>query len=149
LLEDPRVRVFVVIVVVALFHAVIVSHKRIYYMAHLAPWFALGAGILFSDAIGWLARRRRCSRPASGLGWSGALAAAGVVVFCGLLAWEYVRFVKEIRNPELATFDEFSATLKQIIPDGVCPVAVKNPSVWLVFPETDRCFATIESRMKE
>jgi hypothetical protein len=28
-------------------------------------------------------------------------------------------------------------------------VAVKNPSVWLAFPEMDRCFATIEGRMKE
>ncbi|HYX40303.1 MAG TPA: hypothetical protein VE821_01335, partial [Pyrinomonadaceae bacterium] len=53
------------------------------------------------------------------------------------------------RNPQLATFDEFAATLKEIIPDGLCPVAVKNPSVWLAFPESDRCFATIENRMKE
>ena len=74
---------------------------------------------------------------------------SAIIVYSALLVWQGSRFVQEIHNPQLATFDEFAATLKEIIPDGLCPVAVKNPSVWLAFPESDRCFATIESRMKE
>ena len=148
--EDARLRLFLVILIVVSFHAVIVSHKRIYYLAHLAPWFALGVGILLRDAFDRLARWHAGGRRGSGLTASArAFAAAALVVYCGLLVWEGSRFVKEVRNPELASFDEFSATLKQIVPEGLCPVAVKNPSVWLVFPESDRCFATIENRMKE
>jgi hypothetical protein len=54
-----------------------------------------------------------------------------------------------VRNPNLASFDEFTRVIRDIIPEGLCPVAVKNPSVWLAFPEKDECFATIESRMRE
>ena len=35
------------------------------------------------------------------------------------------------------------------MPQDLCPVAVKNPSLWLAFPEKDRCFASIESRTRE
>jgi hypothetical protein len=53
-----------------------------------------------------------------------------------------------VRAPNLATFDEFATVLRSIVPDELCPVAVQNPSVWLVFPEKDQCFATIEPRMQ-
>jgi len=151
LIEEPRVRVFVVLLAVVLFHAIIVSHKRIYYLAHLAPWFAIGVGILLRDVIERISEWRTTN-------WRGArlvfyigrpLVVVAIVAYSGLLVWQGNRFIKEIRNPQLATFDEFAATLKEIIPEGLCPVAVKNPSVWLAFPESDRCFATIENRMKE
>ena len=151
LAEEPRVRVYVALVVVVVFHALIVSHKRIYYLAHLAPWFAIGVGILLRDFTEhlskWPTARWPRGRLAQRLG--AALLAIALVMYGALLVRQYARFVREIRNPQLATFDEFAATLREIIPDGLCPVAVKNPSVWLALPESDRCFATIESRMKE
>lgn len=150
-MDEPRVRVLFVLFAVVLFHAVIVSHKRIYYLAHLAPWFALAVGILLRDIAARLSEWRTAvgPRPRPAYRFGVALVGLAVIAYGALLVVQGSRFVKEIRNPELATFDEFAATLKEIIPAGVCPVAVKNPSVWLAFPESDRCFATIESRMKE
>ncbi len=151
LVAEPRVRVFVVLITVVLFHAVIVSHKRIYYLAHLAPWFAIAVGILFHDAAARIARWRTATWPRARLAHRLGVACVivAVVAYGALLVRQSARFIREIRNPRLATFDEFASTLKEIIPDGLCPVAVKNPSVWLAFPESDHCFATIESRMKE
>ncbi|HKQ04641.1 MAG TPA: glycosyltransferase family 39 protein [Blastocatellia bacterium] len=151
LIEEPRARVFIAIVTVVLFHALIVSHKRIYYMAHIAPWFAIGVGILLRDAMARISAWRTMNWPRGRLAhrFGMALVALAVIAYGGLLIRQATRFIQEIRNPELATFDEFAATLKEIIPEGLCPVAVKNPSVWLAFPESDRCFATIENRMKE
>lgn len=151
LIEEPRVRVLVALFTVVLFHAIIVSHKRIYYLAHLAPWFAIGVGILLRDLIERISLWRTADWPRARLAYrlGVALVAFAFIGYGGLLIWQGNRFMQEIRNPQLATFDEFAATLKQIIPEGLCPVAVKNPSVWLAFPESDRCFATIENRMKE
>src|SRR5215471_21041015 len=42
--EEPRARVYIVLITVVAFHALIVSHKRIFYFAHLAPWFAIAVG---------------------------------------------------------------------------------------------------------
>jgi hypothetical protein len=39
--------------------------------------------------------------------------------------------------------------IRNIVPDELCPVAVQNPSIWLAFPEKDRCFATLERRMND
>jgi 4-amino-4-deoxy-L-arabinose transferase-like glycosyltransferase len=151
LMDEARVRVLIVLLVVVLFHAIIVSHKRIYYLAHLAPWFAIAVGILLRDAtariLAWRTDRAPRARLAYQLGV--AFIAVALLIYGGLLVRQAARFVREVRNPQLATFDELGATLKEIIPAGLCPVAVKNPSVWLAFPESDRCFATIENRMKE
>jgi 4-amino-4-deoxy-L-arabinose transferase-like glycosyltransferase len=151
LVAEPRARVFVVLLTVVLFHAVIVSHKRIYYLAHLAPWFAIAVGILLRDVIARVAAWRATDGPRARLAYrlGVALIIVAIVAYGALLARQTARFVREVRNPQLATFDEFTVTLKEIIPDGLCPVAVKNPSVWLAYPESDRCFATIENRMKE
>jgi hypothetical protein len=140
-----------VLLTVVLFHAIIVSHKRIYYLAHLAPWFAIAVGILLRDVTARISEWRTANWPRARLAhqFGVALVVIAVIVYGALLVRQSSRFIKEIRNPQLATFDEFAATLKEIIPDGLCPVAVKNPSVWLAFPESDRCFATIENRMKE
>ena len=150
LAEEPRARVFVVLVAVVLFHAIIISHKRIYYMAHLAPWFAIGVGILLRDLTGRVSAWRTMSWPRARLAHRTGIAviAVAVMAYGGLVIRQSARFVQEVRDPQLATFDEFAATLKEIIPEGLCPVAVKNPTVWLAFPESDRCFATIENRMK-
>jgi hypothetical protein len=39
--------------------------------------------------------------------------------------------------------------LRGVVPEGVCPVAIKAPVMWLAFPEQDRCFASIEKRMMD
>lgn len=155
-LSEPRVRVFIVTLVVVLFHAVIVSHKRIYYFAHLAPWFALCVGILARDGLDWISRLRRETLPREQLARARiahrlaiALVALAVTGFGLQLARQYRDYSTRVRNPELASFEEFTSVIRSIVPDGLCPLAVKNPSVWLAFPETDRCFATIEGRMKE
>ncbi|MFL6216908.1 MAG: ArnT family glycosyltransferase [Blastocatellia bacterium] len=151
LTDEPRVRVFVVMLVVVLFHAIIVSHKRIYYFAHLAPWFAIAVGILLRDCVARITAWRTDEAPRARLAYrlGVALIAVALIGYAGLLVRQATRFVREVHNPQLATFDEMASTLKEIIPAGLCPVAVKNPSVWLAFPESDRCFATIENRMKE
>ena len=151
IIEEPRAHVLVALAAVVLFHAVIVSHKRIYYMAHLAPWFAIGVGILLRDVTARVSAWRTGAWPRARLAHRLGVAAIVVasMVYGGLVVRQAARFIQEVRDPGLATFDEFEATLKEIIPDGLCPVAVKNPAVWLAFPESDRCFATIENRMKE
>lgn len=150
-LSDPRMRLFIITFVVVLFHAVIVSHKRIYYFAHLAPWFALCVGVLARDGVEWISRLRRASAPQAKLAHRAAIAVVALAItgYCFQLAKQYRDYSIDVRNPDLTSFDEFSAVIRSIVPDKVCPVAVKNPSVWLAFPETDRCFATIEGRMKE
>src|SRR6185369_1501238 len=150
-LSEPRVRVFIVTLVVILFHAVIVSHKRIYYFAHLAPWFALCVGILARDGLDWIASLRRKTVPRARLAHRLAIALVAVAVtgFGLQLARQYRDYSIDVRNPDLASFEEFTSVIRSLVPDGLCPVAVKNPGVWLAFPEADRCFATIEGRMKE
>ncbi len=151
IMSDPKVRAFIVTLVVVLFHALIVSHKRIYYLAHLAPWFALCVGILARDGLDWISRLRRETMPHARLahGVAVALIALTATGYGLQLASQYREYSIRVRNPDLASFEEFTTVIRSIVPDGLCPVAVKNPSVWLAFPETDRCFATIESRMKE
>jgi hypothetical protein len=78
-----------------------------------------------------------------------ALAALAVTGYGLQLVSQYRDYSTMVRNPDLASFEEFTTVLRNIVPDELCPVAVKNPSVWLAFPERDRCFATIEGRMKE
>lgn len=151
IMSDPKVRVFIVTLIVVLFHALIVSHKRIYYLAHLAPWFALCVGILARDGLDWISRLRREAMPHAKLahGVAIALVALAVTGYSVQLASQYREYSTKVRNPDLASFEEFTTVIRSIIPEGLCPVAVKNPSVWLAFPEMDRCFATIEGRMKE
>jgi 4-amino-4-deoxy-L-arabinose transferase-like glycosyltransferase len=150
-MSDPRARVLAVTVVVVLFHALIVSQKRIYYLAHLAPWFALCVGIVLRDGLDRVVRFRRASWPRASL--VRRLAMFFVVLLAGAFFVQLARQGREylamIRNPNLASFEEFSTVIRSIVPEGLCPVAVKNPSVWLAFPESDRCFATIESRMRD
>jgi 4-amino-4-deoxy-L-arabinose transferase-like glycosyltransferase len=151
IISDARVRVFIVTLVVVLFHAVIVSHKRIYYFAHLAPWFALCVGILAGDGLDWISRLRLKAMPHAKLAYGVAIALAALAVtgYGIQLVSQYRDYLTRVRNPDLASFEEFTTVIRSIVPDELCPVAVKNPSVWLAFPEMDRCFATIEGRMKE
>ncbi|MEK6325165.1 MAG: glycosyltransferase family 39 protein [Acidobacteriota bacterium] len=151
LLADPRARVLLVTGVVVLFHALIVSHKRIYYMAHMAPWFALCVGVLVRDVLSQIGRLRAAQWPRARLAYGAAVAAVALLaaVYGYQLARQTNLYLAKVLNPNLATFDEYASVLRSIVPEDLCPVAVQNPSVWLAFPEKDRCFATLEKRMKD
>lgn len=151
LLNDPRARVLLVTVVVVLFHALIVSHKRIYYMAHMAPWFALCVGVLVRDVLSQMGRLRDAQWPRARLAYGAAVAAAALLTagYEYQLARQTNLYLAKVLNPNLATFEEFAGVLRSIVGEDLCPVAVQNPSIWLAFPEKDRCFATLEKRMKD
>jgi len=148
---DSRMRLLIVTAVVVIFHALIVSHKRIYYIAHLAPWFALCVGVMLRDGLSWTSKLRNARWPQARSAYGAAVAV--VVLAVAGYGFEFARqtktYVANVRAPNLATFDEFATVLRSIVPDELCPVAVQNPSVWLVFPKKDQCFATIEPRMQD
>ena len=151
LLGDPRARLLVVTVVTVLFHALIVNHKRVFYLAHIVPWFGLAVGVMLRDLMDRIGRLRTVQWPRARVVYGTAII-AGVLAMVGhtsLLVIQSRRYIAEVRKPNLASFAEFKAAIRDIIPAGLCPVAVKNPSVWLAFPEKDRCFATIENRIKD
>lgn len=149
--DDPRRAILVAAVLTVLFIALLGGNKQIYYIAHLAPWFALCVGVLLRDGLAMLGRIRSASAA-----WSKpvCIAASGVVLFAlGVygyqLAKQNMRYVREVRNPNLVSFQEISGVLAATVPEGLCPVAIQAPVIWLAFPEKDRCFADIESRMAE
>ena len=151
LMGDPRARLLVVTVVTVLFHALIVSNKRMFYLAHIVPWFALAVGVMLRDGMDGIARFRTAQWPHARLAYRAVVI---VVVLAGvgytsLLVVQSRRYLAEVRNPNLASFAEFISAIREIVPEGLCPVAVKNPSVWLAFPDKDSCFATIENRFKD
>jgi len=149
--SDPRVRLFVVIIVTVVFHATIVSQKRVFYLAHIVPWFALAVGVMMRDFINWVSRLRKANAQRAKLAYSGAMVLLSftAIVYLSLLIFQGHRYLVEVRNPNLASFHEFTTVIRDIIPPDVCPVAIKNPSIWLAFPEKDRCFATIENRVRD
>jgi 4-amino-4-deoxy-L-arabinose transferase-like glycosyltransferase len=151
LLDDPKARLLVVTVVTILFHALIVSHKRMFYLAHIVPWFALGVGVMLRDGADRVARIRSSPWPRARFAYHAAVIVVvlSTVGYASLLVVQARRYLAEVRNPNLASFAEFTEAIRDIVPKGLCPVAVKNPSVWLAFPEMDSCFATIESRIKD
>lgn len=150
-LFDPRARLLVIIGATVMFHALIVSHKRGFYLVHIVPWFALGVGVMLRDGLDRVSRLRTAQWPRARFVYR------SVVTFVVLASLGYTfqlvaqsrRYLAEVRSPGLASFDEFTAAIRDIVPEGLCPVAVKNPSIWLAFPEKDACFATIEGRMRE
>lgn len=148
--REPRVRLLVVALISALFFAVI-THKAGYYNVHLITWYALAVGVMFSDGLSVVRDTLRARWPhalAARVIAIGALAVA-LLAYGALWARQTVRYLREVRNPELARFDEMKAALRQIIPDDLCPAAVKAPVMWLAFVEKDDCFATIERRMAD
>ena len=141
-MSDLRVHLLVVTLFVVLFHAVITGHKEIYYLAHLVPWFALCAGVMFSDGL-----RAAARLPVPNV--RRAALALGLAAYGYMLVSQSVGYYKALHNPDLVNFDEYAEVLREIIPEGVCPVTKRSPVIWLAFPESDQCFASIESRMKD
>ncbi|HXU39995.1 MAG TPA: glycosyltransferase family 39 protein [Blastocatellia bacterium] len=151
-LDDPRVRLLIVTVIAVLFFAFITAPRRksLLYMMHLSTWFALCVGVLASDGLDYLTRLRVDARQRSRLIYKAAVItlALGSLAYMTLLVRQDVIFVRQVRNPDLAGFDDFAKVLRGIVPEGVCPVSITRPAIWLVFPEQDRCYATIEGRMQ-
>jgi 4-amino-4-deoxy-L-arabinose transferase-like glycosyltransferase len=152
-MNEARFRVLAVTVIAILFFAFIASRKSLYYMAHLAPWFALMVGILISDALGWLNRLRTARFKEGQMPKSAYASAVGVLMILALaFAYQVVkqnkRYLRTVRNPDMASFEEFKTAIRSLVPEGVCVVAVREPVIWLAFPEDDRCFANIQDRMK-
>jgi hypothetical protein len=147
-LDDGRIRILLVTLIAALFFA-IVSRKTIYYVIHIETWLALCAGILIVD--GARAARHWRFNEIRLLRWAYmtmvVVLGAALLVYSLLLVRQSRRYLREVRNPDLASFEEFTEVIRSVVPNGVCPVAVKAPVIWLAFPESDRCFATIEKRM--
>ena len=149
--DDPRRAILVATAVTVLFIAFLGGNKEIYYIAHLAPWFALCVGILLGDGLVMLGRVRlspvRWSKPVNIV--SSGIVIVAIVVYGYQLARQNTAYVREVRNPNLVSFQEIAGVLRATVSEGLCPVAIKAPVVWLAFPEKDRCFADIESRMTE
>jgi 4-amino-4-deoxy-L-arabinose transferase-like glycosyltransferase len=153
-MNEARVRVLAVTVFVILFFMFIASRKAIYYMAHLAPWFALIVGILIGDALGLLKRLRagRISQwrmPRLARAAAIAIVILPALVFAALVYRQNKHYLTIVRDPDLASFDQFKTAIRSLVPEGVCPVVIRDPVIWLAFPEHDRCFANIQERMRE
>lgn len=146
--EEPRVRILLATAAVVIFHAAITSHKTINYIAHLSPWFAICSGVLVSDALKLLSRLRPDEQRPKAIY---RLALAGVAIVLLSFGYQYVKlnraYAAVLRNSDRASFEEFSAALREVVPEGVCPASKMLPTIWLVFPEKDRCYITIERRM--
>lgn len=151
--DDPRLRVLVVTLFAMIFLAIVTSSRRktSIYMVYLSPWFALCVGILLRDGAELLSRLRSVRWPTAERCYKPAVIAAllAVLAYGALLARQELRLVREVTAPHLASFEEFAGVLRSIVPEGVCPASIERPAVWLAFPESDRCYASIERRMAE
>jgi 4-amino-4-deoxy-L-arabinose transferase-like glycosyltransferase len=145
--QEPRLRLLVATMGVVIFHAAITSHKTINYIAHLAPWFAICSGVLLSDALKLLPKLRSQGR--SRLIYRAVVVCAAIAAL--LFGYQFVKlnraYAAALSNPDQASFEEFRAALREIIPEDVCPASKMLPTIWLAFPEKDRCYVTIERRM--
>jgi len=139
--------------VAMVFLAVATGRRRKYaiYMVYLSPWFALCVGILLRAAAEFVSRLKSHRWQAAGQLYKAALASIVLVVvaYGALLTRQQLRLVGELTNPHLASFTEFSAVLRSLVPEGLCPASIERPVVWLAFPEADRCYSSIERRMAD
>jgi len=149
--NDPKMRLFLIILVTVLFHALIVSQKRTFYLAHIVPWFALAVGVMLRDGLHRISRLSKAVPANSRLAYHAAatVAVLAVLGYVSLLVLQGRQYLTAVRDPNLASFAEFTTVIREIVPQDLCPVAVKNPSIWLAFPEKDRCFASIEGRTRD
>jgi len=147
LLSRSETRLLILTLICVVFHAAVVSHKNVYYMAHLAPWFALcaGAGVAAMFDWTWAQVSDRQIRAATRV----ALTATVLVIalFIVEVFTQGVRYFRAVGDFDFPSFDLVRSALREAVPDGLCPVAIKAPVFWLAFPEQDRCFASIEPRM--
>src|SRR2546425_881522 len=60
--------------------------------------------------------------------------ALGIVAYGALLVKQDKRYLRQVNNPNAASFEEFASVLRSIIPDGLCPASFLRPVIWLAFP---------------
>jgi 4-amino-4-deoxy-L-arabinose transferase-like glycosyltransferase len=140
---DPRVRILISTLVVILFFALITQRKVTQYIVYLTPWFGLCAGTMLRDGVALIGSLRTMRWRWAATSYAGAatLAALVVVVYFYQLGGRNVpAFLSEMRDPDLASFDEIREVLRSAVPGGLCPAAIGNGYLWLAFPEHDRCF---------
>jgi len=151
-LNEPRVRLVIATVIIALFFAVVIQRKVTHYIVHLAPWFALCVAVLLRDVTDRILRLRnrewRWAKPVF------AGASVIVVIFVAAYGYELLRqnrnYLANVRNPEQASFEEVKTALRSIVPDELCPASIASGYVWLAFPERDDCyFAYMEASLDE
>jgi hypothetical protein len=104
-----------------------------------------------SDLLGLIPKLRRAKWPGAKPVFAATLAVVALTTFAygRALVRQNKRYLKQVQNPDLLNFEEFRSVLREIVPEDTCPVAMKSPVMWLAFPQADRCFATIEDRMKD
>jgi hypothetical protein len=154
LMAEPRNRLLIATLVVMSFFAIITSQKAVYYMAHLTPWFALAVGVMMRDGLDLIGRLQRMQCGGSrlaGLAYGGAIICA--LIFAATFGYQaaklYKRYITNVRNPDVACFEEFKTAIRSVVPEGVCPVEVGDPVMWLAFLEHHLCFGYIEERMQD
>jgi 4-amino-4-deoxy-L-arabinose transferase-like glycosyltransferase len=149
--KEPRTRILLATAVVVLFFATVTQRKVVFYTVHIAPWFALCVGILLSDGWTWMGRILRGRFRWSKLARTAAIACAALltVAFTYELFRQTGRYLRNVSDPQLASFEEFRDALRAVVPEDVCPIAFKSGFLWLAFPEKDQCFAVVENRMKD
>jgi 4-amino-4-deoxy-L-arabinose transferase-like glycosyltransferase len=151
-MSEPRVRLLVTTLVIVAFFALVSQRKVTQYVVHLAPWFAICVGVLLRDAAAQVRRlgelRSKLARPAYGIALS--VAALVVVIFGYELFNQNRIYLAEVRDPNQASFDEMTAAIRGVVPDGLCPASIAGGYWWLAFPEYDGCFfAYIEAPLDE
>ena len=149
-LSDPRARLVIATLIIALFFAVAVQRKVTQYIVHLAPWFALCVAVLLRDAALQIQRLRAERRR-----WAKPVYVAAMLVAVMLIAgyaYELLRqnrtYLTNVRRPDQASFEDIKTALRSIVPDGLCPASIASGYLWLAFPERDDCyFAYMEASL--
>jgi 4-amino-4-deoxy-L-arabinose transferase-like glycosyltransferase len=151
--DDARIHVLVVTGFAMMFLALATGRRRKYaiYMTNLTPWFALCAGIAVRDGLEFLKRLGSKDWRLYPMARKAVISVLVLGVACyGLLFLrQNYKYYKVLNSPDHASFQEFTAVLRGMVPDGVCPISIVRPVIWLSFPEADRCYATLERRMGE
>jgi 4-amino-4-deoxy-L-arabinose transferase-like glycosyltransferase len=163
LFGDLRYHILLVTLLLMAFLTLLGGNKDIYYIAHLAPWFAICVGVMLDDGWDYIVKYKREHLAANrAKAFSRALVGVGLVIslfFSFLFLKQYWRYFKGVRDAYTIPLDgelryptnpfyEVQQKLRQVIPGDLCTVAMKAPVVWLMFTERSDCFATIEERTK-
>ena len=149
--DDTRVHVLVVTLIAMTFLALATGRRRKYaiYLTNLTPWFALCVGIFVRDGLEFLKNlnSRNWGRYAAARKAVISALVIGVACYGVLFLRQSYKYYKVLNSPDHASFEEFTAVLRGMVPEGVCPISIVRPVIWLAFPEADRCYATVERRM--
>lgn len=151
-IDDARIRVLAATAIVILFFAFVAQRKVIQYVIHLSPWFGLCGAMLLTDAAAAIRKFRkprwRWARPA----YAAAIVCAVVLVsaFGYELARQNKQYLAQVTSADQPDFQEITTALRDIVPDGVCPVSIASGYLWLAFPEHDQCyFAYMEAPLEK